>query len=414
MLVGRGALFVNIALLASTFLPRIGGAELAVHNLATQLAKMGHEVAVIAWWGHWRGVRGALSYPVRPLLPRSFTRTALHRLQAGQTWINPVPPQLALYQKRFRFDVWNIQHAFPLGVLATAGLRQRGIPVVITPQGDDVIHDPGSQYDLLENPRIRQLMSTCLRAAHRVTATSPAMRAAIEGLGVPPASIVDIPNGVSVERFTGGPDRRAETRRAHGLPADVPVILSVGRNHAQKGYDLIPPTMVELMRRNADCVWVIVGMDSDLVLKGVPSDVAARIRCLPPLLEKDPRKSGYDHLPSDGLIDLYRACDIYALPSRNEPFGMVVAEALAAGLPVVGTTGMGAPDMVAEGAGGFIVEKNNPAALAAKLEVLLRDKSLCERMGRYNREKARQYDWKVVARQYVACFEAAVADAGQD
>ena len=404
---------MNIALLASTFLPRIGGAELAVHNLATQLAKMGHEVAVIAWWGQWRGVRGALSYPVRPLLPRSFTRTALHRLQAGQTWINPVPPQLALYQKRFQFDVWNIQHAFPLGVLATAGLRQRGIPVVITPQGDDVILDPASQYDLLENPRLRQLMGASLCAAHRVTATSPAMRAAIEGLGVPAANIVDIPNGVSFARFAGGADRRAETRRTHGLPAETPLILSVGRNHPQKGYDLIPPALAELMRRNADCLWVIVGTDSERVLKGVPPDIAARIRCLPAMLEKDLQKSGYDHLPSDGLVDLYRACDIYALPSRNEPFGMVVAEALAAGLPVVGTTGMGAPDMVAEGAGGFVVEKNNPAALADKIEVLLKDKSLRERLGQYNREKAGQYDWNAVARQYVACFEAAIAKAGR-
>ena len=49
---GRKALPVKIALLASTFLPRIGGAELAVHNLAAHLQKMGHEVTIIAWWGH--------------------------------------------------------------------------------------------------------------------------------------------------------------------------------------------------------------------------------------------------------------------------------------------------------------------------------------------------------------------------
>ena len=405
---------MKIALLASTFLPRIGGAELAVHNLAAHLAKMGHDATVVAWWGQWREVRGAVPYPVRPLLPRSFTRATLRRLQTGQAFFNPVVPQLLFYQAIHRFDVWNIQHAFPLGVLGAAGLSRRGIPVVITPQGDDVIHDPDSQYDLLENPRVRKRMSASLCAAHRLTATSPAMRAAIESLGVAPAKVVDIPNGVGVARFAGGEDRRAETRRTLGLPSDVPLILSVGRYHAQKGYDLIPPALAELMRRNVNCLWVVVGTDSALVVKGVPPEVAARIRCLPPLLERNLQHAGYDHLPSDGLVNLYRACDLYVLPSRNEPFGMVVAEALAAGLPVVGTTGMGAPDMVTEGAGGFIVEKNSPTALAGKIEILVRDKSLRERMGCHNLEKARQYDWGVVARQYVACFEAAMAAARGD
>lgn len=402
---------MKIALLASTFLPRIGGAELTAHNLAIQFGKLGHEAVVFAWWGQGRAVRKVVPYRLQYLWPRSFTHGDGQRLAAGKRILNRVVPQLLWHQWRNRFDVWNIQHAYPFGLLAAPAFRRRGIPVVVTPQGDDVIYDPASQYDFLGQPGYKARMANCLSAAHRITATSPAMRAAINALGVAPERIVDIPNGVSRQRFLAAPNRRAETRQAWDLPPDVPLLLSVGRFHAQKGYDLIPPTLAELIRRSFACLWVIVGTDSDRVREGVPPDVAERIRCLPPILEPDLDRKGYDHLPSEGLIDLYHACDIFVLPSRNEPFGMVVAEALAAGLPVVGTTGMGAPDMIAPGKGGYVVEKENPLALADALALLLSQADLRRQMGEWNRQNSGRYDWSEVARQYLDCFETAIGEA---
>jgi len=402
---------MKIALLASTFLPRIGGAELAVHNLALHLLRLGHEVTVITWWGLWQQSRHSVPYSVLPLLPRSFTHADRSRQKSGRLYFNRVVPQLLYYQWRHQFDIWNIHHAFPLGILACRDLARRGLPVVVTAHGDDVLHDLEDRYNLLHSTRIKNLMGISLCGAHRVVAISPVMRAAIEEFGVPREKIADIPNGVNVGSFSSRENRRMETRRLYRLPLDVPLILSIGRNHVQKGYDLIPATMSELMHRDAHCLWVVVGQDSELILKGVTIDLATRIRCLPPILEQNLSQSGYNHLPSESLVDLYQACDIYVLPSRVESFGIVVAEALAAGLPVVGTTGMGAPDMVTKGKGGFVVEKNNPEALADKIEILLRDNSLRERMGQYNREKAKQYDWEVVTRQYVACFEEAITAA---
>jgi glycogen synthase len=397
---------MKIAILASSFLPRIGGAELAAHNLAMQFTGLGHEVAVVAWWGQWQGVRRDVPYAVLPILPKSFTLSTFGRIRAGRFFINRVLPQVLFHQWRRRFDVWNVQHVWQFGVLAARGLHRQGCPVVATPQGDDVLIDRDSRFTLLESPFIRDAVKASLDACARVTATSRAMREAILALGVPAAKIVDIPNGVPAGRFASRPVRRDEVLRAHGLPLDEPLILSVGRHHRQKGFDLIPGAMERLMQRNRRCTWVVIGAGSESIRDGVPAPVAARIRCLPPLMQKSEAKNFYDHLPSEALIDLYRACDLYVLPSRNEPFGMVVAEALAAGLPVIGTTGMGAPDMVDEGAGGYVVAKNSPAALAEAIDRLLGDASLRERMGRHNLQKARRYDWGQVAREYVECFEA--------
>ena len=405
---------MNIALLASTFLPRIGGAELAVHNLAIQMQEMGHRVAVVTWWGQWRQVRRMLPYRVFPLVPRSFTRHFHEQLKMGARPFNLIIPQLLAYQWIHRFEVWNVQHAFPFGALACRALRSRGIPVVVTPQGDDVILDPSSDYRLLENDHIRNMMSINLRSASLVTSISQSIRKGIVDLGVPDSNILDIPNGVKTKLFAERAGRRTQTRQRLGLPQAMPIILSVGRNHPQKGYDLIPKTMAILIARGVECMWVVVGAGADAIVEGASSAVAERIRCMLPMMQKSAEEPAFNHLPSDDLVDLYCTADLYALPSRTEGCPLVVAEALAAGLPIVGTTGMGAPDMVVEGEGGFVVEKNDEAALAKSIEFLVRNAELRVRMGEYNRKRAKRYDWSVVAGQYIEAYKQAVlGDAGR-
>jgi glycosyltransferase involved in cell wall biosynthesis len=403
---------VKIALLASTFLPRIGGAELAVHNLAMQFKKLGHEVTVVTWWGQGRAVRNQVSYPVRTMAPRSFTIGDKQRLGEGLPFYNKVAPQIAWLQQRHCFDVWNIQHTFPFGVLAGSRLRRLEVPFVATPQGDDVIYDPASHYDLMGIQPIRRRMAECLMAAQQVTSISQTVTQALVDLGVPIEQITDIPNGVLVDAFAGPVEPRETVLRRYDIPTDVPLLLSVGRNHPQKGYDLIPPTMERLCADGVPCTWAVVGTDTHHLVKNVDPKIAQHIRCIPAILSKEKGEALFNRLPSAGLVALYRASDIFVIPSRMEGCPLVGAEALAAGLPIVGTTGMGAPDMVVEGEGGFVVRKNDSAALAKRIEVLVSDRNLRERMGQFNHNRGRKrYDWEVVTRQYVACFEEAITAA---
>jgi glycosyltransferase involved in cell wall biosynthesis len=88
--------------------------------------------------------------------------------------------------------------------------------------------------------------------------------------------------------------------------------------------------------------------------------------------------------------DLLRCADIFAFPTmyENEVFGLVVLEAMAAGLPVVATPEGGVPDMVRDGETGILVPRNNPEKLADALQRLLEDLELGRRMGRRGREIA--------------------------
>lgn len=85
----------------------------------------------------------------------------------------------------------------------------------------------------------------------------------------------------------------------------------------------------------------------------------------------------------------WRDADIFVFPTfyENETFGLVNLEAMEYGLPVVSTDEGGIPDVIANGKTGYIVEKQNPAALATALENLFKNPSLCTQMGNAGRQR---------------------------
>jgi glycosyltransferase involved in cell wall biosynthesis len=102
------------------------------------------------------------------------------------------------------------------------------------------------------------------------------------------------------------------------------------------------------------------------------------------------------------LIELFRACDVFVLPSLAEAFGIVAVEASAAGLPVIATRSGGLPDIVAEGETGFLLSPGDAAALTQCLGQFVADRSLCVRMGHAARLRAEQhFDAHMLANQVV-------------
>jgi glycosyltransferase involved in cell wall biosynthesis len=98
-------------------------------------------------------------------------------------------------------------------------------------------------------------------------------------------------------------------------------------------------------------------------------------------------------IPPERVVAYYAAADFLVLPSHHEPFGAVVQEAMAAGLPVIVTSAVGAArDLVQEGKTGFVVPPGDPEALANRIAMLLKDPSLCAKMGIECLQVARRFD----------------------
>jgi glycosyltransferase involved in cell wall biosynthesis len=213
----------------------------------------------------------------------------------------------------------------------------------------------------LEAWRVRSRpAAAAMRRADRVVCISAFTAAEVmRELDLPPERVAVLHNGVDVARFTpGAPSPTVERRLAH-LPR--PRLLSVCRLDAGEGYKGVDQVIeaVARLRASRSVSYVVAGSGSDL----------PRLRAL-----ASARAPGVEFLGrvADGeLADLYRACDLFVMPSRNEGFGYVFIEAMACGLPVVAGSVDGSVDALAGGKLGLLVDPLDVPALAGAIAAQL-------------------------------------------
>ena len=171
-----------------------------------------------------------------------------------------------------------------------------------------------------------------------------------------------------------------------GAPGKFPrgrIILTVGRwdaEEAYKGVDHLIMSLPALIGTVPDVQLVAIGGGSDLPrLKKMASEagVSERVHFLPFLLAEE-------------LWEAYASCDVFALPSRGEGFGLVFLEAMAHGKPVVGGAHGGTPEIIEDGVSGYLVQHGNVAQLTERLQRLLTDEPLRYRMGAQALDRVRR------------------------
>jgi len=109
------------------------------------------------------------------------------------------------------------------------------------------------------------------------------------------------------------------------------------------------------------------------------------------------------------VAERYRQADLFTLPSAAEAFGNVFAEALASGLPIVGSTVGGIPELVEPGVNGILVTPGDPVALSRAIHYLAEDADLRESMGARNRAKAEaSLEWSQATQRYLSIYEGAM------
>jgi glycosyltransferase involved in cell wall biosynthesis len=173
----------------------------------------------------------------------------------------------------------------------------------------------------------------------------------------------------------------------------MPVVLGVGRLMAQKGFDVLIRSVARLRDQDRSVRLIILG-------EGWKED---ELRALIDSLDL----SAYVDLPGyvENVIDFMRAADVFALSSRWETFGLVLVEAMAAGLPIVSTRIPGGPEEILEdGRNAVLVEPENADALAAGILRIIDDEALAAHLTEEGLADSRKYQPEAVAEQYVAFF----------
>ena len=223
------------------------------------------------------------------------------------------------------------------------------------------------------------------RKAKVVVAVSEKIKQELMDSGVPQEAIRVHLCGVDLQEFSPGYTERQKL----GLPEQVPLALFVGD--------------IRINRKNLDTVLQALVQVPDLHLavvgttEGSPyPQLAAQLG-----LSKRVHFLGY----RNDVSQVMQAVDLFVFPSRYEPFGLVVLEAMASGLPVITATTTGASELITPECGVVLPDSEDAQALAQALLYLKSDSEVRKQMGQAAREIAQQYSWTTVARSYVDLFE---------
>jgi len=203
-----------------------------------------------------------------------------------------------------------------------------------------------------QSHRVRSVEGEGLYCADRVITVSGALADEVKQLyGVPDWKLRTVHNGINCRRFDGVIDP-AVCRRTYGVGPLDPMVLFVGRLSTQKGPDLLLEATAGIIHNRGDAKVVFVGdgdMRDNLERRARQLGVAHAVRFLGAMG------------PNGDLINLYKSADVVCVPSRNEPFGIVVLEAWAAGKPVIATRNGGPREFVTHGQDGYLVYDSPPS-----------------------------------------------------
>jgi glycosyltransferase involved in cell wall biosynthesis len=297
------------------------------------------------------------------------------------------------------------------GTVFTAA-RLRGKPFVVTLHGGVFDVPAEESSDLLEAQsgafewgRPFGLLLRSRRLLHEADAVICLGRAEFEGAqrALGHNRIYRLGNGVQAGKFAQGDGQAFRAR--HGIPPAALVAACYSRFDPQKdqlnlveAFDLVAaefPTFHLVLAGPCTVPEYLAAIDRRIAA----SPFAARIR----------RLGAIDSAGRD-LIDAYHGCDIFALPSRHEPFGIVILEAWSAGKAVVASAVGGLRDLIADGDTGLLIPPGEPAVLAGALRRLLASSELRLRLGEAGRQLAQaQYSWARIAAETERIYEAAAA-----
>jgi glycosyltransferase involved in cell wall biosynthesis len=186
----------------------------------------------------------------------------------------------------------------------------------------------------------------------------------IQEAGLDADRVKILPNTFAAERFAIAP-KPPQLLRRYGLQPDTPVILTVCRlaeTECYKGYDQIIKAMPEIKRSVPNTRYLLVGKGPD----------RARIEKLIGEAGVQDAVILAGFVPDEELAEHYNLCDIFAMPSRAEGFGIVYLEALACGKPVLAGNKDGSRDALGGGELGLLVDPDDTAEIAAEIIRVLR------------------------------------------
>ena len=385
-------------MLTTSYLPKIGGIEVAVDRLSTELVRQGHDVHVLVQ-SRFLGSLYKRLFRRRPtgLVPVHYFVYYFDGVHPMTEANDKAVATIAHLAKRYRLDVLHTWGALPCGYLAMRAKALTRVKTLVLLTFQD-IHDPFLKLQPVWTERIPKV----LRSADRIVSCAPDQKNRVQQ-DVPGQNIGVIPHGTRTDVFT--PDRRSEELRRKLCPEGGPFLFSLQRLHRRKGVDVQIRAMLHVREEFPNARLIIGGTGAE------SPQLETLIEQLG--LAETVRLIGF--ISNEDLPAYYASCDLFVFHSHYEAFGIVLAEAMACGAPIVSTLAGAIPQVVENSVQGVLVRPGDPEAIGEAIIQLLHDPERLAGMGKAGRVKAvSEYNWTHVARRYVAEYEGLIETGNMD
>jgi len=336
---------MKILMMTNTYAPMVGGVEESIRSFTCEFEKLGHEVMIVA-----PDCEGAPPDEVGVI-----------RLRAIQNFNNshfsialPMSGLLQELMKTFVPDIIHCHHPFWMGDIALRLSSQFRIPLVFTYH---TMFEQHMHYLPVQNEGTKrfiiELFAGYANLASQVIVPSESVHAILLERGVKTPMAV-VPTGVDLQKFSKG--NGAAVRKRLGIPSNAVVIGHVGRLALEKNLEFLASSVAAYLKKETK-VHFLVGGEGPL---------KAKIREIFSKQGAGKRLHLAGVLKDQALVDCYHAMDIFAFASLSETQGIVLVEAMAAGVPVVAIDASGVREVVKDGYNGRLVfEEDQDHFLAA-------------------------------------------------
>ena len=399
---------LTIALPISSFLPAVGGAEIALHNIASLLTAQGHRPVVISSYRHIKALRATgwrLPYEVVAYPPKVLT---LHRTGGliGR-WL--VQGTYRALQRRFKFDLWHATIGYPVGTSVIEFCRARNIAHIVQCVGEDIQTQKNIAYGQRLDPQIDRDMRDWLPRADKLIAVTETIAQEYLDLGCHHRQIVQIPNGIDLSRFLTHQSKKDQTRRGQDKKF---TFLALGRNHTTKNFtQLIKAAATLAQKSQKEFEILIVGTGVNSLQRLIDEEAVSHLVTVVEPPKNKHTQNEIPVFPSEEILDFYARADCFVMPSLVESFGLVIVEAMGAGLPIITNNSPGCRDVIRNGKDGLIYA-GDLCSLVNALHQVLEDEILRGDLASRAQQRASDFDWKIIVDALNTLYQRTIAERG--
>jgi len=382
---------MKIVMFTNTYKPHVGGVARSVDFFAEDLRREGHRVLVVA--------------PEFPGAEDADTETLL-RVPAIQEFNGsdfsvrlPAPFRIETVLEAFTPEIIHSHHPFLMGDTAVRVARGRNLPMVFT---HHTLYEQYTHYVPLDSEAMQRfvihLATDYANFSTRVVAPSRSIAGLIRSRGVRrPVDVV--PTGVDLAFFGSGHGRRF--RREHGIPDDALVAGHLGRLAPEKNLAYLARAVGQVVAERPEARFLVVGQgpsSEEILACFEDRGIANRLIMA-------------GALSGQALVDAYHAMDLFVFASQSETQGMVLAEAMAAGKPVIALDASGVREVVSDNVNGRLLPADaGEHAFAAAVADFF---DAPERAGKWRTEAARtarEFSREASVRKLLRVYRAAAED----